>query len=320
MRNHTIAVIGGSGFIGSFVIKKLVERGCAVKVATRRRERARHLTMLPIDVLETDVHDPARLAAFIAGADAVINLAGVLQSHRGTPYGPEFARLHVELPRRIAAACRAKGVRRILHMSALGAASNGPSMYQRSKGDGEKVMLEQPDLAVTIFRPSVVFGPGDHFLNMFATLLRTFPVIPLAGATARFQPIFVRDVADAFGNTLDLDRAVGKTYELGGPTVYTLEELVRLVGRIISKQRRIIALPDALARVQAGVFEMLPGEPMLSRDNLDSMKVPNVMSGPLDPDLGIQPASIAAVAPDYLTGQTGRGRNTAFRNADGRDA
>jgi uncharacterized protein YbjT (DUF2867 family) len=317
MRHKAIAIIGGSGFIGSHLVNALVDIGKDVRVATRRRYNARHLTMLPIDVIETDVFDPVQLARFVEGADCVINLVAILNSKRGTPYGPEFARTHVELPTRIVAACEGKGVHRLIHISALGANPNGPSMYSRSKGDGEKA-VHAANVAWTIFRPSVVFGPEDRFLNKFAFLQRMFPVLPLAMPDAKFQPVYVDDVAKAIVNVLDLDAANGRTYELGGPTVYTLEDLVTYCGDVIGKHARIIRLPQALARLQALTFEMAPGEPVISRDNLDSMKVDNVLSGPLAPELGIEPVAIETVAPAYLTGASARSRFDTFRASAGR--
>lgn len=318
MRHQVIAVIGGSGFIGSHLVNALVEAGKNVRIATRRRYNARHLTLLPIDVIETDVFDPVKLASFVENADAVINLVGTLHGSRGTPYGPEFAKAHVELPTKIVAACEGKGVRRLVHVSAIGADPAGPSMYLRSKGDGERAVHSAAELATTVFRPSVVFGPEDTFLNRFAFLQKLFPVIPLAMPDAKFQPVFVGDVAKAIVNVLDLDASVGRTYELGGPTVYTLEQLVRYCGEVIGRHARIVRLPDALARLQALSFEFGPGEPLISRDNLDSMKVDSVMSGPLAPELGIEPASIENIAPLYLTGASARSRFDTFRASAGR--
>ncbi|WP_233832558.1 complex I NDUFA9 subunit family protein [Paraburkholderia sp. ZP32-5] len=317
MRHQAIAIIGGSGFIGSYLVNALVEMGKDVRIATRRRYNARHLTMLPIDVVEADVFDPVQLARFVENADCVINLVGVLHSKRGKPYGEAFAHAHVELPTRIVAACEGKGVHRLIHLSALGAAPNGPSMYLRSKADGEKA-VHAANVAWTIFRPSVVFGPADEFLNKFAFLQRVFPAIPLAMPDAQFQPVYVGDVAKAIVNVLDLDAAGGRTYELGGPTVYTLEDLVTYCGDVIGRHARIIRLPEPLARLQAFSFEMAPGEPVISRDNLDSMKVPNVLSGPLAPELGLEPTSIETIAPTYLTGASKGSRLDTFRASAGR--
>jgi uncharacterized protein YbjT (DUF2867 family) len=317
MRHQAIAIIGGSGFIGSHLVSALVERGKDVRIVTRRRQNASHLTLLPIDVIEADVFDPVQLARFVENADAVINLVGTLHGKRGTPYGPEFAKAHVELPTKVAAACEGKGVHRLIHLSALGADTNGPSMYSRSKADGEKA-VHAARLATTVFRPSVVFGPEDAFLNKFAFLQRVFPMIPLAMPDAKFQPVYVGDVAKAIVNVLDLDAASGRTYELGGPSVYTLEQLVKYCGDTIGKHARIIRLPNALGRLQAFTFEFAPGEPVISRDNLDSMKTDNVLSGPLAPELGIEPVSIEAIAPVYLTGASLRSRFNAFRASAGR--
>lgn len=312
MRHQAIAIIGGSGFIGSHLVNALVEMGKDVRIVTRRRHNARHLTMLPVDVIEADVFDSVQLAAFVENADAVINLVGTLHGKRGTPYGPEFAKAHVELPTKIVAACESKGVHRLIHLSALGADTNGPSMYSRSKADGEKA-VHASRLATTVFRPSVLFGPEDAFLNKFAFLQRVFPVIPLAMPDAKFQPVFVGDVTKAIVNVLDLDAASGRTYELGGPSVYSLEDLVKYCGDVIGRHARIIRLPNAVGRLQAFTFELAPGEPVISRDNLDSMKTDNVLSGPLAPELGIEPASIEAIAPVYLTGASMRSRFNTFR-------
>jgi NADH dehydrogenase len=311
MTYRTLVVIGGSGFVGSHLVALLAaQEQRDIIVPTRRYERARHLLPLPhVVIAETDVNDERALAQLLPGADAVINLVGILHSKPGpvgSAYGPGFARAHVELPQRIVAACAAHGVGRYLHMSALGAAADGPSMYQRSKAEGEQAVRSNPAVAATIFRPSVIFGPDDHFLNRFAALQRLFPLMPLAGADARFQPIYVDDVACAFIAALECDQTIGETYELAGPTVYTLRELVRLAGIWSGHPRPVIGLPPALARLQAWVLEHLPGEPLMSRDNLDSMKSDNVAAAPIAPILGIEPVAMEAVAPYYLAGKTPR--------------
>ncbi len=305
MADMTVVVLGGSGFIGSHLIARLSADGLRVIVATRRAERARDLALLPrVEVVEADIHDDVQLRRLVAGRDAVINLVGVLHSKRGSPYGPQFKRAHVELPRRVVAACAAGGVRRYLHMSALGAAADGPSMYQRSKADGEVAARAEPTVAATIFRPSVVFGPGDSFLTMFARLQRFLPFIPLAGADTDFQPVYVGDVAAAFARALADPKTRHQVYALGGPQIYPLADLVRLAGRYSGHERPVFALPDTLARLQAWFFELLPGEPLISRDNLDSMKVDNVVDPAIqattDAALGIVPTALEAVAPHYL--------------------
>lgn len=313
MRHQTIALIGGTGLIGRDLVNRLVKDGRRVRIATRRRAHAARLSMFPVEIVEFDVYDPAQLAAFIQGADAVINLAGILHSRRGQPYGPDFARVHVELPRKIAAACVAQQVPRLLHMSALGAHAEGSSMYLRSKGDGELVVRSASGLQTTIFRPSVVFGPGDAFINTFAGLQRNLPAIPLACAQARFQPIFVGDVSQAILRALDLPASIGQVYALGGPRIYTLAELVQLAGQVVGQQRRIVKLPCWAGYLQARLFELLPGAPLLTRDNLDSMKTDNVLAQPIAAELELTPASLEAIAPEYLADATARGRFNAYR-------
>lgn len=304
MPQLSVVLFGGTGFIGSHLAARLSERDATIVVPTRHEAHAMHLMPLGVDIVEADIHDDAVLRRLVAGKSAAINLVGILHSRRGTPYGPQFRRVHVELPRRIAAACAAAGVPRLLHMSALGAARNGPSMYQRSKADGELAAASEPAVAPTVFRPSVVFGPGDNFLNMFARLQRHLPVVPLAGADARFQPVYVGDVAEAYVRALSDDGSRNRIYELGGPGIYTLAELVRLAGRYSGHPRPVLPLPDALARLQAMLFELLPGTPLITRDNLDSMKVDNVVNPPdqvlTAEALGIKLTALESVAPQYL--------------------
>jgi len=294
-----ILLLGGSGFIGSRLCELLVSRAGAapgrITVATRRRAHARHLQTLPGIVLqEADVHDDAALADLVARRSAVVNLLGILHGDEAA-----FLRVHAALPRRLAHACREAGVARIVHISALGAASDAPSMYLRSKAGGEAA-LAQGGVSAAILRPSVVFGARDRFLNLFARLSALAPFIPLACADAQFQPVWVDDVARALIACLHLPAA--QTYECAGPRVYTLKELVRLAGRYSGHERPVIALPAALGQAQAWFMERLPGEPLMSRDNLASMQVPNVASGRLPglAELGIRCASLETIAPGYL--------------------
>ncbi|OON60034.1 NAD-dependent dehydratase [Massilia sp. KIM] len=320
MRSTNITVIGATGFIGCHLVARLAEEGANVLVPARHYERAKHLALLPgVDLRLADIHDDEVLRSLVRGRDAVINLVGILHGGRSQPYGEGFRRLHVELPRRIVAACRAEGVPRYLHMSALGASPAGTSAYQRSKGDGEAAARSAPEVAPTIFRPSVVFGPGDHFLTMFAALQRHLPLVPLAAPTARFQPVYVGDVVEAFVRALNQPRTRGAEIELGGPAVFILADLVRLAGRYAGVERPVLGLPDWMARLQATLFELLPGEPIISRDNLDSMKVDNVV----DPatkaltaeTLGIKLTSVEDAAPHYLVPAD---RMDAFRARAGR--
>lgn len=302
----TVVVFGGSGFIGTHLVARLSQLGARVIVPTRRYERAKHLIFLPrVEVVESNLGDDAALRRLLHGRDAAINLVGLLHSRRGTPYGDDFRRAHVELPRRIVAACAAGRVPRYLHMSALGAATDGPSMYLRSKADGELAARAEPAVAATIFRPSVVFGEGDSFLTRFARLQRFLPCVPLACAETDFQPVYVGDVAQAFANALLEARTRHQVYQLGGPQIYPLAELVRLAGKYAHHERPVFGIPDWLARIQAAFFELLPGTPLISRDNLDSMKVDNVVDPAIQATtaaaLGIKLTPLEAVAPRYLS-------------------
>lgn len=291
-------VLGGTGFVGRHVCEKLQRAGWSVTVPTRRAANAAAVQHLPrLTVIEADVHDPATLARLLPGHDAVVNLVAILHGSEAA-----FERTHVELPRQIAAACLASGVRRLVHISALGVAEDGPAMYQRSKARGEALLRATAGLDLTVLRPSVIFGAGDRFLNLFAQLQAVFPVMPLAGAAARFQPVWVEDVASAVVSCLQDAATVGQTFDCAGPDVLTLTELVRLAGRHGSRARPVWPLPMALGRLQALVMELAPGEPLMSRDNLDAMRVDNVATGqhPGLAALGITPASVHAIAPTYL--------------------
>lgn len=308
-----VLIVGGSGFVGTAVAARLAAAGKILLIPTRRRERVRHLLSLPTaELVEADVSDPVTLAGLMRDVDAVVSLVGVLHSRSGTPYGPDFARAHVALPAAIVAAARQAGVQRIVHVSALGAAADGPSEYQRSKAAGEAaIRAAAPDIGWTLLRPSVIFGPGDSFLNLFAALLKRFPVLPLGGADARFQPVYVEDVAEVIAEALERPDAVGQTYELAGPRQYTLRELVEYVGTLTGHRRLVIPLPESLAMLQAALLECLPG-PLMSRDNVRSMRVANVATGPAQP-WARKPTALEAVAPCYLGRINKRGRYDAFQ-------
>ncbi|HYF57782.1 MAG TPA: complex I NDUFA9 subunit family protein [Burkholderiaceae bacterium] len=304
MRHSRILVVGGSGFIGSQVVSRLAADGRRAIVPTRRRERARHLLPLPtVEVVEARVGEPGALAALVAGCDAVINLVGVLHGRpgRGDEWGPDFDRAHVALPAALVEACRAHGVRRLVHVSALGVTDGGwyalPSRYLRSKAAGEESVRRAADLDWTILRPSVVFGAGDAFLNLFARLHRTLPVLAVARADARFQPVWVGDVAQAIANALDEPATHRRAFALAGPEVFTLRELVGLAGEWSGRRRPVIGLPAGPGRLVARLMELAPGEPLMTRDNLDSMSIDNVADGPIDPVLRVTPASLAAMGP-----------------------
>jgi NADH dehydrogenase len=312
---RNVCIVGGSGFVGRSVADRLATAGIGVRVVTRSRPRAMALAVLPTAELRVaDAHDTSALARAFEGMDAVVNLVGILnESGRQT-----FQACHVELPEKIVAACHSAGVGHLVHMSALGASPSGPSAYLRSKAEGEAQLKRAAGaLHVTIFRPSIIFGDGDRFLNLFATLVRLFPVIALAGAGARFQPIWVEDVARCMTGALGDSRHFGRTYELGGPEVFTLEELVQFVARVLDKPRTIVALPHALGVLQAFMLEMLPGK-LMTRDNLRSMSVDNVCTQPFPESFGFKPAPLEAVVPAYLAGATPRGRYARFRDYAGR--
>ena len=313
MYPRKVLIVGGSGFVGSAVASQLAAAGVALVLPTRRRDRARHLLPLPTaEVVEADVFDPPTLRRLMAGVDAVVSLVGVLHSPSGQPYGPAFARAHVELPTRLVAAAREAGVRRIVHVSALGADANGPSEYQRSKAAGEAaIRAGAPDVAWTILRPSVIFGPGDSFLNLFASLLEAFPLMPLGGAGARFQPVYVGDVAEVVAESLTRADAAGQVFEMAGPGVYTLKQLIEYVGQVSGHRRPVIPLPEGLAMLQAAALECLPG-PLMSRDNVRSMRADNVASGPAQP-WGRQPTSLETIAPAYLGSANKRGRFDSYQ-------
>ena len=314
-----VLLIGGSGFVGGWLASRLSAAGIRVTIPTRRRENRKGLLLLPtVFEVQADVTDPLALAHLVEGADAVINLVGILHDRDDRePYGAAFQAAHVDLPRKIVDAMRAAGVRRLLHMSALQAAPDAPSAYLRSKAAGEAVVLgAAEDLDVTVFRPSVIFGPGDAFLNTFASLLRHAPVLPLVGGSARMQPVFVGDVADAFVAALTDPESIGQTYELGGPRVYTLHELVRYVADLGGRPRTIIDMPSGIASLQARVLGWLPNPP-LSPDNLRSLSVPSVTDGRHAPPAW-QPHALEAVAPGYLAPLKLRERLGFYRSRAGR--
>jgi NADH dehydrogenase len=228
----------------------------------------------------------------------------VLHSPRARPgeqgpnhYGPAFAQTHVELAQAVVAACREAGVKRLLHMSALGADPKAPSEYLRSKGIGEQAALAADDLEVTAFRPSVIFGPEDRFLNLFAQLAAFVPVLGLGSPGARFQPVFVGDVVRSLLAALDDRESPGKRYDLCGPRQYTLRQLVELVCAITGRRRLVIGLPDALSYLQAWMLELLPVQ-LLTRDNYYSMRLPSICD--CEFPFGIHPALLEAVAPSWL--------------------
>ncbi|MEO8057763.1 MAG: complex I NDUFA9 subunit family protein [Burkholderiales bacterium] len=311
---NNILILGGSGFVGRSVCDKLVERsggaGGQIVVPSRRPARAKHLQLLPtLRVVQADVHSATELQRLVEGADAVINLVAVLHGSEA-----EFRRVHVELPQKLADACHAARVRRLVHVSALGVGEAAPSRYLRSKAAGEAA-LKAANLDLTILRPSVIFGEHDRFTNLFATLQAVAPFVPLAGAQARFQPVWVQDVAAAIVRCLDTPASIGQTFECTGPEVFTLQQIVESVGHWSGHERWVFGLPDAAAHAQAFLMELMPGTPLMSRDNIDSMRVPNVAGGQLPglAALGVDAATMASVVPGYLSAGRGLARLDGWR-------
>ena len=313
MSDAAVLILGGSGFVGRHLASQLAAAGRRVIVPTRQRERAKHLILLPtVDVVEADIHDGATLERLVRRAGIVVNLVGILnEGHKD-----DFARSHVELARKIVNACRVVGVSRLLQMSALAADPQGPSRYLATKGEAESIVAGS-DLAWTIFRPSVIFGREDSFLNLFARLERLLPVIALACPHARFQPVFVGDVARAFMRSLSDDATHSQRYPLCGPKIYTLRELVTYVGELTGHRRPILNLGPRLSMVQARVMEWLPGL-LMSRDNVLSMQVDSVCGCDFPARFGFAPEALEAVAPEYLAPTAVRSRFDVYRAQSGR--
>jgi uncharacterized protein YbjT (DUF2867 family) len=318
-----ILVLGGTGFVGRALCERLAQRATQnpgslgrIIVPTRRTQHGQRVQALPgVEVVQADVQNDAELGRLVAQADAVVNLVAILHGSSAS-----FNQVHVALPRRIVQACGAAGVQRLVHISALGCGPGVSSNYLRSKTQGETVFTSAPGLRSTLLRPSVIFGAEDQFLNLFASLQALAPVMPLAGSSARLQPVWVEDVAAAVVHCLDQPSTEGHIYECTGPQVYTLSELVRLAGRWSGHERPQIALPDFVGYAQAAAMELLPGQPLMSRDNLASLKTPNVASGQLPglAALGITARAVEAVAPGYLGSQHARGRLNRWRQHSGR--
>jgi uncharacterized protein YbjT (DUF2867 family) len=300
MRTQSIAVLGGTGFLGTRLVARLVKSGRRVTVLSRDREQHKHLLVLPGLTLENcDVSEPARLSEYLRGKDVVINLIGIL-NERGFG-GAGFRRAHTEVTRSVLQAARSAGVARLLQVTALRAAVDAPSYYLRSKGEAEQLIRESSSsLDWTIFQPSVMFGPGDSFLNRFAGLLGAVPMIfPLAKPNARFKPVSVDDVVEAVLLCLHGGASSRQTYQLCGPQVYSLREIVALVAKLTGRRRMIIGLPNAVARIQAFLMDFVPGRPF-SSDNYRSLSVDSICTDDGFAKLGIKPQSMGASALQYL--------------------
>jgi NADH dehydrogenase len=301
-----VCVLGGTGFVGRHLAAHLAERGFLLRIPTRRPERHRDLGVLPgVELVEANVHERGALEYVLRGCSVAVNLVAILnESRRG-----EFERVHVALAARLVEACRATGVARVLHMSALHAGdASAKSAYHRTKGEGENLVHAAGDLAVTSFRPSVIFGPDDHFFNRFADLLKMSPgFIPLACPDARMAPVYVADVAHAMHVALRNPDTIGRRYDLCGPHTYTLRQLVAYTADTLGLERGIVGLPDVLARLQARLMGLLPGKPF-TYDNYLSLRSGAACASGFPPVFDIAPVALETVVPLYLGQSNQRAR------------
>ena len=316
MRDRLITVIGGSGFIGRHLVRRLAAQGHRIRIGVRRPETARFLQPLgdvgQIVPVQVNVRDDTSVLAAINGAWGVVNLVGVLRnSGRQT-----FSALHAQGAGRVARLARMGGAERLVHMSAIGASGDSPSSYARSRAEGETAAAtEFPD--ATVVRPSLVFGPEDQFFNRFAALAAISPFLPVFGnsvaeaGSTRFQPVYVGDVAAAIARCLADEGTAGKTYELGGPRAYSYRQLMELVIEYTGRRRLLLPVPFAVAAVGAAVAELIPGGP-LTRDQVKLLSLDNVCGDlPGLADLGIEGTPVEAVVPGFLVRFRKGGRSIA---------
>lgn len=313
MNYRSVCMLGGTGFVGEHLAARLASEGVQVKIITRYAHGNKRLEVLPtVKLVEADCHDPAVLEREFRDVDAVINLVGILNEKEHD--GSGFRRVHVELVRKILDACDRANVDRLLHMSGLGADAGGPSHNLRTKGEAEGLIQVHNNrrLKATIFQPSAIFGPHDTLFNRFAGLLRIMPVFPLACPDSRLQPVYVGDVVEAFWRALNDRAAFGQRYQLCGPEVMTMREIVDYTLKVMGKHRLVIGLPDFLARLQANVMEFVPGKPF-SRDNYNSLQIDNLCKDSGLKKLGIDPTGVEAVVPRFLAQKDLRGRYPDMR-------
>ena len=314
MKTFKICVLGGTGFVGKHLVSRLAAEGHHIRVLTRHRERHRELLVLPtLELIQADIHNETVLKKQFAGQDVIINLVGILneKKHNGTG----FQKAHVQLAQKVVQACEANKITRLLHMSALNASAKKKiSHYLLSKGQAEDLVHVINTLQVTSFRPSVIFGPGDEFFNRFYKLLRLTPfIMPLACPNARFAPVYVGDVVEAFVHSLHDARTIGQRYELCGPKVYTLKQLVQYTAGFIPFRRQIVGLSHALSKLQAYIMEYMPGKPF-SVDNFNSCQVDSVCQKPIPEIFGITPHSLEEIVPYYLGNQSHREHYDRYRS------
>ena len=302
MQQTQICILGGTGFVGRNVAAQLLGRGQRVLILTRHRERHRDLLVHPsLDLIETDIYDLEQLKQCFTNVRAVINLVGIL--NQGRHEHQTFEQAHVKLTEKVADAVAQTGVSRFVHMSASNADTSGPSLYLKSKGTAEQFIHEHGHrygYAVTSFRPSVIFGPDDSFTNRFANLLRSIPLVfPLACPDSRLQPVYVNDVAHCFVEALGNEGTFGQRYDLCGPRVYTLQEIVSYIASTIGLKRQIIRLTDWQSRMQASVLQWFPGKPF-TPDNFQSLQVASICTESFPQVFSVEPRPMEELVPQYL--------------------
>lgn len=310
MHIKNTVVLGGSGFVGSAIVAKLVSAGYQVTVLTRRLDHAKHLSLLPGVTLKLcNVFDAQALRSALHGADAVINLLGILHQSAKT----SFTQVHADLPVQLAKLCQDLGIKRLVHMSSLCAATDAPSQYLRSKGQAEVALAGYaPDLAITVFRPSIIFGRADQFINLFAGLIKHLPLVVLVKPNAKFQPVWVEDVASCFVASLNERASFGLSYDLVGPKVYTFRALLKAIMQTLGVHKPILGLNDWLSYAQAFLMECLPIK-LMSRDNIRSMQQDSVSDQAFPEWLDLRPSALETIMPQYLIDQTPRGAYDRFR-------
>lgn len=305
-----VVLLGATGFVGHHVLPRLSADGHECLALSRYLMSCRDLSIIPrVELRQTDVYDPEKLAGAFSGADAVINMVGIL--NESGRRGKGFHKAHVELAERVIEACRSAGVSRLVQVSALNA-GRGRSHYLRSKGQAEERIRQATDIDSTILQPSVIFGAGDSFFIRFAGLLRLAPMLPLACPDARMQPVWVGDVAAVVAACLSDDSTIGETLVLVGPRAYSLRELVEFTAHTIGRKARIVGLPDALSRLQGWLMDWVPGKPF-STDNYLSLQTDNTSDENCLPRFGIRPRSIESVVPGYLCTSPRQQRLATFR-------
>lgn len=300
MKNTLITIFGGTGFVGQYVVKELAKTGALIRVASRNPDKASHLRTMgspgQISFIQANIRNKASVEVAVKGADVVINLVGLLfESGK-----QNFSAIHAQAAETLAKIAKVEGVKRLVHMSALGVDHSTHSKYARTKFNGENAILAAFPEA-SIMRPSIIFGAEDKFFNRFAAMAKCLPFLPLIGGDTKFQPVYVVDVAKAFAAVVADDATAGNIYELGGPDVYTFRELMQIMLEAIGKEPALIPVPFFLASIEAAFLELLP-RPLLTRDQVQLLKKDNVVVEGANTfkTLGVEPSNLQSVIPSYL--------------------